>query len=389
MDIESQAIDIETLSMGIESHPIDIESLSMGIESHAIDIESLSMGIESHPIDIESFSMGIESHPIDIESFSMDIDSHPIDIESLSMGIESHSIDIETFSMDIERHPIDIESHSIDIESLSMGIESHAIDIESLSIGIESHPIDIESLSMGIESHPIDIESLSMDIEGHAIDPAGLLQPQCRRPSLLDSPALPEGRHHDGAGAVYRWVCYSAVRGDDREGSVAPRPVMRLLAPWHLVPGSAAERPPRLFLVPAAPLLEEKRNPRTSTLIPHVDRPIRIHGTSLGTRLASNNHPVDAFEIEVAQRPEQWLQREELDHRFRRPKVINARKVRVTLDADTHPDIGRPFQPLGEPGETRGPFRQHLKPVPACAAHNVENALDVGERYSLVEQVAH
>ncbi len=45
---------------------------------------------------------------------------------------------------------------------------------------------------------------------------------------------------------------------------------------------------------PCAPLLEVKRHPRRDTLIANVASPLRVHRPGLWSRLAADDHPVDA-----------------------------------------------------------------------------------------------
>jgi len=79
----------------------------------------------------------------------------------------------------------------------------------------------------------------------------------------------------------------------------------------HLVPRLAIEDPPRLLLVPAAPLLEKERHLRSKTLVPQIDRPPGINWARSRSRFAADDHPVDAGEVQGRPVPEEGLKREE------------------------------------------------------------------------------
>ena len=59
------------------------------------------------------------------------------------------------------------------------------------------------------------------------------------------------------------------------------------------------------------------------------------------------------------------------------------------LDADTHPDVLRPFKLCIEVFHALGTLSEHLKPVPVCLAHRRENFLYKAERNFPVKEIAH
>jgi hypothetical protein len=69
--------------------------------------------------------------------------------------------------------------------------------------------------------------------------------------------------------------------------------------------------------------------------------------------------------------------------------MIDSVDVVPVLDADAHPDVGRPYQISCHLFQTLGTFGQHLKRVLWTLAHDIEDLLDVVERNVLVEQVRH
>src|SRR5207253_2039992 len=81
----------------------------------------------------------------------------------------------------------------------------------------------------------------------------------------------------------------------------------------HLIPGAALQLAPRLLFIDAAPLLEEERYTRGLTLSADFDHPFLRHRPRSGPRFAADNRPMDAVQIEVRDRPQQWLDRQEAD----------------------------------------------------------------------------
>ena len=70
-------------------------------------------------------------------------------------------------------------------------------------------------------------------------------------------------------------------------------------------------------------------------------------------------------------------------------EMIDAERVLVSLDAYTHPDIGRPLQLVRNLSEPLGAFGQDLVCVPRGVSHDGEHVSDEAERNVLVEQIAH
>src|SRR3989304_5764105 len=105
---------------------------------------------------------------------------------------------------------------------------------------------------------------------------------------------------------------------------------------WHLVPGAPVEFPAVALFLDAAPLLEKERDAGPQALVANVKDPIRIHGTRTETGLSADYHPVDAVEVEVRERTQQRLQREEADGGGAGREVIDPGPVVVALH--THPE---------------------------------------------------
>src|SRR5262249_3313473 len=66
--------------------------------------------------------------------------------------------------------------------------------------------------------------------------------------------------------------------------------------------------PPPVELTPAglrpqaSPLLEEEHNPRARALIPDLAHPLGLHGPRLRASRTADNDPIDAVEVEFADR---------------------------------------------------------------------------------------
>ena len=84
------------------------------------------------------------------------------------------------------------------------------------------------------------------------------------------------------------------------------------LRPGHFVPGASLQFAPRPLLLDASPLLEEEWNLGRLTLVANLGDPLAFHRSGARARLAAHDHPTDAAQVEVGQRAEQGLKRQEL-----------------------------------------------------------------------------
>ncbi len=110
----------------------------------------------------------------------------------------------------------------------------------------------------------------------------------------------------------------------------------------HLIPGSPFELSSGFLLSCAAPLFEEKRNTRVQALVADFQNPRRVHGAGAGAGFAAHDNPIDAFEIQAGQRPQERFEGEKLDVCAGPAKVTDAGSILKTLDADAHPDVRTP-----------------------------------------------
>ena len=93
---------------------------------------------------------------------------------------------------------------------------------------------------------------------------------------------------------------------------------------------------------PCAPLLEEEGDTMTLGKLAQIEHPLLVHWTGSGTALASNDHPLDASEVEIAKVFEQGFAREETHGgTLDTPEVIYTGQHLATFHRDSKPCIDR------------------------------------------------
>ena len=143
------------------------------------------------------------------------------------------------------------------------------------------------------------------------------------------------------------------------------------------------------MLAGPAPLLEEECDIVLDTSVPDISDPIGFHRPRVRSALASNDYPVYALELQIVERADERLAREEPDSRRNGPQMLDSIIHAVVLDGCANPDVfgpGKPGSELAQPGR---PFRQCLEPVPGRLDHGLECAEYEIVRDVLVEQIAH
>ena len=148
------------------------------------------------------------------------------------------------------------------------------------------------------------------------------------------------------------------------------------------------------MLANASPLFEEKRDLLLSALAPDVHDPVLLHRPSMRSAFPSDDHPVDASEIQRTEILEERLDRQEP---YNSGRVAKNRdpwySVFPILNAHAKPHVREAAHPaqfgLEQAAHTLLAFRQHLINVPVSAAHGVAHRRDVLRRHTFVEQVAH
>src|SRR5690349_13175490 len=102
-----------------------------------------------------------------------------------------------------------------------------------------------------------------------------------------------------------------------------PRKLLPLLPPEDIV--ASGEAP--------GPLLVEERPLRSPAPFQDVQRPLLLHRPPAGPGLAADDGPADATQVEVRQRAEERLQREEPDTGRHPPQFVHPPQVLVRLHA--------------------------------------------------------
>src|SRR6185437_14855097 len=106
-----------------------------------------------------------------------------------------------------------------------------------------------------------------------------------------------------------------------------------------LVPLPTLERTPTGLRPDAAPLLEEERNLLRLALVANIQRPCLRHWASAGTAFAAQNRPSDAGQVHLADRADQWLERDKLHGGVCGLKMFDAHGVLPVLDRHAEPNI--------------------------------------------------
>lgn len=110
----------------------------------------------------------------------------------------------------------------------------------------------------------------------------------------------------------------------------------------YLVPGFAVERTAVLFLVDAAPLLEEEGHTGGQAGVADVRGPFGLHGSRAGARFTSNYDPVDALQIYIWNGTKQRLEGYELYRSRCLSEMVYANCAVGFFDSDAHPYVLRP-----------------------------------------------
>ena len=82
---------------------------------------------------------------------------------------------------------------------------------------------------------------------------------------------------------------------------------------------------------------------------------------------------MNTVQFDLGKWTEEWLKRQELYAGRGGPKSINTRDVVFVLNTDPHPHIRRPSDLIVEFGQAGRTLCQHLKPMPRCLSHHVED----------------
>src|SRR5581483_8899188 len=92
----------------------------------------------------------------------------------------------------------------------------------------------------------------------------------------------------------------------------------------------------------STPLFEEERHALNNTPVSNCSDPSRIDTTCAGTRLSTDNHPMNTSKRQTRNRPQQWLDRWKPYGRWYFPQVLNAIDIVCVLNTPSHPDVVMP-----------------------------------------------
>ena len=135
--------------------------------------------------------------------------------------------------------------------------------------------------------------------------------------------------------------------------------------------------------------LEEERHAGRSTGVSKLRYPIQFHRPSVGTGLTTSNDPVNACEIQLAERAEQRLGAHEFHGGGSLAKVIHAERVATRLNAHAHPKVRRPVQLICNSAQSLRSLGEHLVGVLRRLSDDIEDLRDELDGHVLMEEVAH
>lgn len=82
----------------------------------------------------------------------------------------------------------------------------------------------------------------------------------------------------------------------------------------------------------ATELLQEERDAVLDALVAQIAKPTKLCSPTAGLTLAASDEPVDAQQIELRQRSQEWFCRDEPHCGGHTPQVIDPPQVRRTFD---------------------------------------------------------
>jgi hypothetical protein len=141
------------------------------------------------------------------------------------------------------------------------------------------------------------------------------------------------------------------------------------------------------------PLFEKERHVVTVADVTKLAGPAFLHGPSPRPALPPDDGPRDTLQIDIPDRPEQRLERDEACVGVDLLQVLDPARERGVLDRDSEPDVARD-RPALIPvpdivAHERAALGQHLVDMPVRLLHRIEHLVDELTVDVLVEQVAH
>ena len=124
------------------------------------------------------------------------------------------------------------------------------------------------------------------------------------------------------------------------------------------------------------PTVEEEGHVRLAASVAYPAGPTYLHRSVVGSGFAADNHPADAIEVDVVERTEKWFARKEPNCSWHLAKVVNSVQHVGALYRDSHPEIGRPVQFVGNSPETEAALGENLVGMLRCLSNDVDDVSD-------------
>src|ERR1700756_1972984 len=126
-------------------------------------------------------------------------------------------------------------------------------------------------------------------------------------------------------------VCFGAAI------ACPPSDAVRRVHRGPLAPLATIEQPATGLRPQSTPLFKKEWDFRGLALIAHFTRPFNEHWPRTRPALPTDNHPMNTFEIDLSDRPEQRLDRKEAHRRLRLLDMPGARLLAAVLDRSAEP----------------------------------------------------
>src|SRR4029453_565160 len=101
--------------------------------------------------------------------------------------------------------------------------------------------------------------------------------------------------------------------------------------PRAVIKGAVIQQTAGLFLLHAAPLLEEKWNPCVFALLPDRLYPILFHGPSTRTAFSAHDHPMNSGKVDLSEILQQRFDGKKANGCGRGPQVVDARQSVLSI----------------------------------------------------------
>ena len=132
----------------------------------------------------------------------------------------------------------------------------------------------------------------------------------------------------------------------------------------------------------------------SAALVPYGDNPLTFHWSRSRTALATNNHPTESVQVQLAHVLQQRFDRQKSHGSIGLTQVIDTRKSVLSIfDTYAPPNMGLlcgKFERRTQKSlQALGPLRKDLVGMPPRVRHDPGNGTDIVVRHCLMEQIAH